>query len=98
MRQQNMDRFRDALLTEVIPQVEKAYRVFDGPRLARDRRPVHGRRESLYIGLNALDRFAWIGAFSSGGLRDDSRRLSRLDAKANDSSACSGSPAAPRTA
>jgi hypothetical protein len=30
-----------------------------------------GGTQSLFIGLNALDRFAWIGAFSSGGLDAD---------------------------
>lgn len=30
-----------------------------------------GGAESLYTGLNAIDRFAWIGAFSSGGLSED---------------------------
>jgi hypothetical protein len=27
-----------------------------------------GGTESLTVGLNTLDRFDWIGAFSSGGL------------------------------
>jgi enterochelin esterase family protein len=30
-----------------------------------------GGAESLFAGLNNLDRFAWIGAFSSGGMDDD---------------------------
>jgi enterochelin esterase family protein len=30
-----------------------------------------GGAESLYVGLNALDRFATIGAFSSGGVPED---------------------------
>jgi hypothetical protein len=30
-----------------------------------------GGAESLYVGLNALSRFAWVGAFSSGGLGED---------------------------
>ena len=68
LRQRNFDKFRDALLAEVIPEVEKSYRV------AKDRgsRAIAGLSmggaESLYTGLNALDRFAWVGAFSSGGL------------------------------
>jgi enterochelin esterase family protein len=85
LRQRNFDRFRDALLGEVIPQVEKSYRV------AADRgsRAIAGLSmggaESLYTGLNALDRFAWIGAFSSGGLRDEfDADFPGLDAKAND--------------
>ena len=85
LRQRNFDRFRDALLTEVVPQVEKSYRV------AADRgsRAIAGLSmggaESLYTGLNALDRFAWIGAFSSGGLREEfDADFPGLDAKAND--------------
>jgi enterochelin esterase family protein len=30
-----------------------------------------GGAESLLTGLNALDRFAWIGAFSSGGIDEN---------------------------
>ena len=30
-----------------------------------------GGSESLLTGLNTLDRFAWIGAFSSGGMSED---------------------------
>lgn len=84
LRQRNYDRFRDALLNEVQPQVEKAYRV------AKDRNSraiaglSMGGAESLYVGLNALDRFAWIGAFSSGGMSDDfDATFPHLDAKAN---------------
>ena len=29
-----------------------------------------GGAESLRIGLNGLDKFAWIGAFSAGGIPD----------------------------
>jgi enterochelin esterase family protein len=71
LRQRNMDKYREALFTEVIPKVEKAYRV------SKDRggRAIAGLSmggaESLYTGLNAIDRFAWIGAFSSGGLGED---------------------------
>jgi enterochelin esterase family protein len=67
----NMEKFRDALLAEILPQVEQAYSA------SRDReaRAVAGLSmggaESLHVGLNALDRFAWIGAFSSGGLAED---------------------------
>jgi enterochelin esterase family protein len=84
LRQRNYDRFRDALLTEVIPQVEKSYRV----RTDRESRAIAGLSmggaESLHTGLNTLDRFAWIGAFSSGGLQEDfNAAFPGLDAKAN---------------
>jgi enterochelin esterase-like enzyme len=84
LRQRNYEKYRDALLTEVIPQVEKAYRV------AKDRNSraiaglSMGGAESLFVGLNALDRFAWIGAFSSGGLNEDfNASYPALDSKAN---------------
>lgn len=67
----NVEKFGEALLAEVIPAVEADYRV------SRDRKQraiaglSMGGTESLQTGLNALDHFAWIGAFSSGGLRED---------------------------
>ena len=82
--ERNFSRFRDALLTEVIPQVEKSYRA------AKDRNSraiaglSMGGSESLLTGLNTLDRFAWIGAFSSGGMREEfDASYPSLDAKAN---------------
>jgi enterochelin esterase family protein len=43
-----------------------------------------GGAESLRIGLNGLDKFAWIGAFSAGGVPDDFEKdFPGLDAKAN---------------
>ncbi|MDQ3686642.1 MAG: alpha/beta hydrolase-fold protein [Acidobacteriota bacterium] len=84
LRQRNYDKFRDALLGEVIPEVEKVYRA------AKDRNAraiaglSMGGAESLYVGLNALNSFAWIGAFSSGGLGENfDASFSGLDAKAN---------------
>ena len=66
--QRNFEKFREALLTEVIPQVESAYLV----NKDRNSRAIAGLSmggsESLLTGLNTLDRFAWIGAFSSGGI------------------------------
>ena len=85
LRQKNMDRYRDALFTEVIPQVEKVYHV-SSERSARAIAGLSmGGAESLYTGLNAIDRFAWIGAFSSGGLGDDfNAAFPKLDPKANE--------------
>lgn len=85
LRRRSFDRFRDALFTEMMPAVEKRYRV------AKDRRSraiaglSMGGAESLYIGLNALDRFAWIGAFSTGGMASDDYNsvFPAVDAKAN---------------
>jgi len=84
LRQRNFDKFREALLKEVIPQVEKDYAV------SRDRDSwaiaglSMGGAESLLAGLNALDHFAWIGAFSSGGLTEEfDAEFPGIDSKAN---------------
>jgi enterochelin esterase-like enzyme len=84
LRQRNFDRFRDALLTEVIPAVEKSYRV-DKHRESRAIAGLSmGGAESLFTGLNTLDRFAWVGAFSSGGLSDDlAAQFPKLNESAN---------------
>jgi len=69
--QDSIEKFRDSLLKEVIPQVEKAYRV-SSDRAGRAVAGLSmGGTQSLLTGLNNLDRFAWIGAFSSGGLDAD---------------------------
>ncbi len=81
----NLSKFTDELLGEVIPQVEESYKV----RKDRDSRAIAGLSmggsESLLTALNHLDKFAWIGAFSSGGLdnREFGVEFSRLDASAN---------------
>jgi enterochelin esterase-like enzyme len=85
LRRRNMDKFGEALITEVMPQVEQAYHVISG----RDARAIAGLSmggaESLFVGLNHLDHFAWVGSFSAGGLGDDSNaEFPSLDSKAND--------------
>jgi enterochelin esterase-like enzyme len=67
----NLGLFGDALLTEIIPQVEAAYRV----SAKRADRAIAGLSmgggESLGIGLDHLDTFAWIGGFSSAVVYND---------------------------
>jgi enterochelin esterase-like enzyme len=84
LRDTNFKKFSEALLAEVVPQVESEYRV------TRDRssRAIAGfsmgGSESLLTGLNDLDKFSWIGAFSAGGLPDDFQKdFPALDAKTN---------------
>lgn len=71
LRERNFEKFRDALFNEVMPQVEKSYRV----ATARGSHAIAGLSmggaECLFVGLNAVSRFAWIGAFSSGGIGED---------------------------
>jgi enterochelin esterase-like enzyme len=84
LRQRNLDKFRDALLTEVIPEVEKVYRASKDRNSRAIAGLSMGGAESLYVGLNAMTRFAWIGAFSSGGLSEDfNATFAALDSKAN---------------
>ena len=84
LRTRNMIKFRDALFTEVMPQVEKSYRVAKDRNLRAIAGLSMGGAESLFTGLNAIDRFAWIGAFSSGGMGEDfNATFPALDAKAN---------------
>jgi len=84
VREQNLTKFREALLTEVMPKVESEYRVTKD----RNSRAVAGLSmggsESLLTGLNNLDKFAWVGAFSAGGLPDPFEKdFPGLDSKAN---------------
>lgn len=84
VRDQNFSRFRDALLTEVMPKVETEYRI----TADRGSRAIAGLSmggsESLLTGLNHLDKFAWVGAFSSGGIPDGFEKdFPNLDAKAS---------------
>jgi len=71
MWKQNAEKFTEALLNEVLPAVERAYSV----ETKRDKRAIAGLSmgggEALMAGLNHLDRFAWIGAFSAGGAAGD---------------------------
>jgi enterochelin esterase family protein len=84
LREQNFTKFRDALLTEIIPAVEREYRVTKDRNARAIAGLSMGGAESLRTGLNNLDKFAWIGAFSSGGLPDDfDKDFPGLDAKAN---------------
>ena len=82
-RQRNLTRFHDALLTEVIPQVEAVYRASKDRGSRAIAGLSMGGTESLLTGLNNRDYFAWIGAFSSGGLPEDFNTEFTLDSKAN---------------
>jgi len=84
LRQKNVDKFREALLTEVVPRIEETYRVLKDRNSRAIAGLSMGGSESLETGLNNLDRFAWVGAFSSGGMGDDfDRAFPALDSKAN---------------
>jgi len=67
----NFDRFSEALLTEVIPRVEAEYSVIKDRNSRAIAGLSMGGSESLLTGLNHLDKFSWIGAFSSGGITEE---------------------------
>lgn len=82
---QSVDLFGQSLLKEVIPAVEKSYRV--NPN--RSHRALAGLSmggaETLVVGLNHLETFSQLGAFSSGGLPPElPKTFASLSAKAND--------------
>ncbi len=84
LRRKNFEKFTATLLTEVIPQVEKQYRVSEDRNSRAIAGLSMGGSESLLTGLNNLDKFAWIGAFSSGGLDEDfAVDFPSLDSSAN---------------
>lgn len=66
--ERNVSQFQATLLEEVLPQVESSYRVEKEAKARAIAGLSMGGAESLTVGLNTLDRFEWIGAFSSGGL------------------------------
>ena len=78
----NFDKFREALLTEVIPRVEAEYSVIKDRNSRAIAGLSMGGSESLLTGLNNLDKFGWIGAFSSGGITEEfDKEFPGLDAK-----------------
>jgi enterochelin esterase-like enzyme len=84
LRDRNFSNFREALLTEVMPRVESEYRITKDRNARAIAGLSMGGSESLLTGLNNLDTFSWVGAFSSGGIPDDFQKdFPTLDAKAN---------------
>jgi enterochelin esterase family protein len=80
LRKRNQEKFRETLLKDVIPLVERFYRVSTD----RESRAVAGLSmgggQSLDVGLNARERFAWVGAFSSAVPDDPDAAFPGLDA------------------
>jgi enterochelin esterase family protein len=84
LRDRNFAKFREALLTELIPRVEGEYAVSKDRTSRAVAGLSMGGAESLLTGLNAIDKFAWIGAFSAGGIPEDfAQDFPGLDADAN---------------
>lgn len=71
LREKSIEIFTQSLLEEVIPQVQSQYRVSDNRKDRAIAGLSMGGAESLWVGLHNIDDFAWIGAFSAGGLDKD---------------------------
>jgi len=85
LRDKNFKLFTEQLLKEVMPRVEGEYRITKDRNARAIAGLSMGGSESLLTGLNNLDKFSWIGAFSSGGIPEDfSKDFPSLDAKANE--------------
>jgi enterochelin esterase family protein len=61
----NTELFEKDLLNDVLPFIEENYRVKKGPENRGIVGLSMGGGQSLTIGLNHLDKFAWVGGFSS---------------------------------
>jgi enterochelin esterase-like enzyme len=84
LRDRNFKQFTETLLTEIMPRVESEYRITKDRNSRAIAGLSMGGSESLLTGLNNLDKFSWIGAFSSGGIPEDFQKdFPSLDAKAN---------------
>jgi len=82
LRGRNYRKFREALMTEVLPLVERSYRVSKDQKSRAIAGLSMGGAESLFTGLNDIEHFAWIGAFSSGGLDNDfDQMFSQFDSR-----------------
>ncbi|MBW4028639.1 MAG: esterase [Acidobacteria bacterium] len=67
--QRNFHRFSEALYQEVMPRVAGEYPMISASREDHAIAGLSmGGAETLLVGLNHPDAFAWIGAFSAGGI------------------------------
>ncbi len=84
LRDKNFNYFRSALIDEVIPAVDRAYKTDPSREMRAIAGLSMGGAESLLTGLNRPDKFSWVGAFSAGGLADDfAADFPQLNAEAN---------------
>jgi enterochelin esterase family protein len=85
LTERNFNKFSEALLREVIPRVEAEYLVTKDRNSRAIAGLSMGGSESLLTGLNAPDKFGWIGAFSSGGITEEfDKEFPSVDSKTTD--------------
>lgn len=68
---QAMDLLGKELIGDIMPLVEKSYRVLTGPGNRALTGLSMGGGQAFTIGFKNLDKFAWIGEFSSGLVSDN---------------------------
>jgi enterochelin esterase family protein len=77
----NIERFSDVLLDEIIPQIEHEYPVEASSNARAIAGLSMGGAESLYVGLNHVDHFAWIAPMSAAVFDDPASMFPKLDQK-----------------
>ena len=75
---EGMKLLEDELLKDVIPLVEKTYRVAKGASNRAIAGLSMGGGQSFVMGLHNTDKFSWIGEFSAGLLSDKDLNLDDL--------------------
>ena len=83
LRRENTTKFGEALLTEVMPRVEKDFRVKTDREDTAIAGLSMGGGESLQVGLNHLNRFAWVGSFSGAAGSNFDQEFPSLSSKDN---------------
>ena len=81
--EENSQKFTEALFEEVMPRVDRDYRVLRGPAHTAIAGLSMGGGEALYAGLNHLKTFGWVGGFSAAMLPHLDQEFPNLNASAN---------------
>lgn len=68
---EGMEQLEAELLQDIIPYIEKHYRVLPGRENSAIAGLSMGGGQAYIMGLRHLEKFAWIGQFSSGLLSDE---------------------------
>jgi enterochelin esterase-like enzyme len=79
----NTELFEKDLIEDVLPFIEENYRVKKGPENRGIVGLSMGGGQSLTIGLNHLDKFAWVGGFSSATPNKETVEKTLNDLSAN---------------
>lgn len=75
----NIERFSDVLLNEIVPQIEHDFPVEKSSNGRAIAGLSMGGAESLYVGLNHPDQFAWIAPMSAAVFDDPASTFPNLD-------------------